>query len=93
MNDEHIPTDKIIKLQVLYFKWGKNSNLKIYCLEPELEIKFFFSVFQNNQYSSSKNKFNFKDFKDNLFPEKNMIKAEFTRTRMGYLNCLYAELL
>ena len=92
-NIAKIPTEKAVTLQVISFSWGKANNLIVWCVEPQTRIKFYFSVFNNHNYSSKIDKFNFKEFKDTIFPKKDMISAYFKRTKSGHLDCIGAKLI
>ena len=92
-NISKIPTEEAVTLQVISFSWGKANNLIVWCVEPQTRIKFYFSVFNNHNYSSKIDKFNFKEFKDTIFPKKDMISAYFKRTKSGHLDCIGAKLL
>jgi len=92
-NEHTLNLEEEVEAQVISFNWGKNQNLKVFCLEEKNDYIFWFSVFWNNKYSSRSGDFNFKELKDK-FDNKNKPKLilKLEETKNGYLNCISARL-
>lgn len=103
MNEDFIENTKILdldnelELEITSFIWGNRCNLIINCIDTLSKCNFWFSVFNNNGYSSKSGDFNFKVLKEKneKKEQKDKIKiiAKLRRAKSGYLSCVNARLI
>lgn len=92
-NSRALIIDKPIFCRVETFLWGKSENLLCFCRQEQTNIRFAFSIFKNDndQFVDRSGKFDFINYKDNIFPNKPFLKFTFSRNNRGLLICQSAN--